>query len=146
MKRDRALRQRMFSLALAIALNLASAYAFACPIACSAQPCCTGREGACTMPGMPRSHPCCPDQSDGTTRMPCSGPAHPCVSHSQYMAYLVPAVISAPRAEFLPAAAPICGLSRLSFGIRLVTYSCLSPPGYSPSGRAICQRESFLRI
>ena len=146
MKLNGASVRTVLAAALAVALNLASVYSFACPILCSAQRCCAGREGAATMPVMPHSQPCCPDQSGGTKRAPCSTPASQCLSHTQCTVYLLPAAISIPQVHSLSVAAPLFELSLLSWKISLVKYSSLSPPGYSSSGRAICQSESYLRI
>jgi hypothetical protein len=97
------------------------------------------------MPNMRLLTLAAPIHVGGAKRTPCGAPARQRLSHAPYMAYLIPAGISAPQAHFLEAVRP-GDLILLAFTIPLVGNPSESPPGPASSGRTICQRESLLRI
>ena len=138
---------RCLSLALVLTFNLGSLYAVACPILCSPQHC-MQQSGGSTMPGMPdmpASQPCCPAHSRQKNDTPCGAPAHGCITHAQQAAFLSPVGIAAPPFHSLSIITPPQWVPFVNSVVSIVTYSALPPPGFS-SGRAICQKESFLRI
>lgn len=140
--------RRGLSLALVIPFNLLSVYALACPIVCSPRNCSDAAK-ASAIAGMGGCHKkCCPahhPRSHEKQSVPCGTPAKGCISHTQQPAFLILGAPVAVQRQSVLTITPGLRIFSPASAISFFIHISLPPPG-SLSGRAICQKESFLRI
>ena len=143
MRQNRLLFRTVVASALVIALTPGASSALLCPIICSVRHCGVWRDGGQKLASM-RAHACCPEHS-GCTRTVSTLPGR-CQIELQSAAYFASAEDSTLQIQASLRVATIYDHIAQSPTLDQIDHSSLSPPGYYPSGRAICQRLSILLI